>query len=77
MRVHVYTTARVRKILQGLFEIEGTTGVPVFMPPPSFYRPALERLRASLELFDDRLATRFPWRHLGETTLFKARKVGL
>ena len=76
VRVHVYTTARVRKILQGLFEIEATTGVPVFMPPPSFYRPALERLRASLELFDDRLATRFPWRHLGETTLFKARKVG-
>jgi SAM-dependent methyltransferase len=76
VRVRAYTTARVRKILQGLFEIEGTIGVPVFMPPPSFYRPALERLRASLELLDDRLATRFPWRHLGETTLFKARKVG-
>ena len=76
VRVHVYTPARVRRILEGLFEIEGTAGVPVFMPPPSLYHPAFERLRANLQLFDDHLAARFPWRLLGETTLFKVRKVG-
>ncbi len=74
--VHVYSLVHVRRMLEGLFEIEGTVGVPVFMPPPSFYRPAFERLRANLELFDDHLAARFPWRLLGETTLFRVRKVG-
>lgn len=73
--VRVYTPARVRQILHGLFDIEGTAGVPVFMPPPSFYDPAFERLRANLELFDNRLSTRFPWRHLGDTTMFTVRKV--
>ncbi len=77
VRVHLYTPSHVRKILRGLFDIETIAGVPVFMPPPSFYRLSFERLRASLESFDDRLAARFPWSHLGETTLFRARKVGL
>jgi len=69
-----YAPNRVRQILNGLFEIEGTAGVPVFMPPPSMYRRSFERLRAGLELIDDRFAGRFPWRLLGETTLFRVRK---
>lgn len=76
VRVHAYTPSRVRRTLKGLFEIGDTVGVPVFMPPPYLYDPAFERLRSNLQSFDDRLSTRFPWRLLGDTTLFRARKVG-
>ena len=76
IRFHVYTPAQVRRALEGLFEPGGTAGVPVFMPPPSFYDPAFERLRARLEPLDDRLSARFPWRLLGDTTLYKFRRVG-
>lgn len=75
VRFHTYTPVRVRESLEGFFEPGGTVGVPVFMPPPFLYNPMFERLRASLEPFDDRLAGRFPWRYLGDTTLFKVRRV--
>lgn len=76
IRVHAYTPAEVRQELRGLFELQGTVGVPVFMPPPSLYDPGFERMRSHLEAFDNRLAARFPWRVLGDTTLFKFRKAG-
>ncbi len=75
VRVHIYTPARVRAILKGLFQIEGFAGVPVFMPPPSLYHPSFEPLRAKLELLDNHFSRRFPWRLLGDSTLFRARKV--
>lgn len=75
VRFRTYTTASVRGLLEGLFVLRGSSGVPVFMPPPSFYNPEIEPLRASLEFFDNHLATRFPWRTLGDTTLFKFQKV--
>ena len=75
VRVHAYTPIQVRRILAGLFEIEATTGVPVFMPPPSYYDPSFEWVRACLERLDNHLSPRFPWRILGETTMFRARKV--
>src|SRR5712691_561061 len=76
VRVRTYTQARVRAILKGLFEVEGIAGLPVFMLPPSLYNPSFERVRAKLELFDNHLARRFPWRLLGDSTLFRTRKVG-
>ncbi len=71
VRFHSYTPMRVHHDLRGLFEPRGVVGVPVFMPPPFLYKPAFERLRATLEPFDDRLSRRFPWRYFGDTTLFK------
>lgn len=76
IRFHSYTPARVRQSLEGFFEPQDTVGVPVFMPPPFLYNPAFERLRANLEPFDDRLSARFPWRYLGDMTLFRVRRVG-
>jgi len=67
---------RVRRSLRDLFRIEASLGLPVFMPPPALYRPSFEALRANLESFDNGLARRLPWRLLGDTTLFKTRKVG-
>jgi SAM-dependent methyltransferase len=76
VRVHIYTPGRIRAVLKGLFQIEGIVGLPVFMPPPSLYDARFELLRAKLEVFDNHLARRFPWRLLGDSTLFRARKVG-
>lgn len=75
VRFHAYTPVRVLRTLEGFFEPLGVVGVPVFMPPPFLYNPAFERLRANLEPFDDRLSARFPWRYLGDTTLFKVARV--
>jgi SAM-dependent methyltransferase len=76
VRVRVYSPARIRGITNGLFSIEGLAGMPVFMPPPSLYRPSFDWLRASFESFDNRLARRFPWQLLGDSILFTTRKVG-
>lgn len=76
LRVHAYTPRQVRRLLEGLFAIGGIAGLPVFMPPPYLYHSTFERFRETLESFDDRLAMRFPWRLLGESTLFKVRRVG-
>jgi len=76
LRVHAYTPGEVRRLLRGYFAVGGIAGLPVFMPPPYLYHSAFERLLRTLELFDDRLAARFPWRSLGESTLFKVRRVG-
>jgi SAM-dependent methyltransferase len=75
IQVHAYTTAGVRRSLAGVFEVVAVRGVPVFMPPPSRYHPAMEGLRQPLEKLDDWLSGGFPWRYLGDTTLFKARKI--
>ena len=74
--VRAYSPGQVRRSLRDLFRIEASLGLPVFMPPPALYRPSFEALRANLESFDNGLARRLPWRLLGDTTLFKTRKVG-
>jgi len=76
LRVHAYTPGEVRRILRGFFAVGSIAGLPVFMPPPDLFHSAFERLWKTLELFDDRLADRFPWRSLGESTLFKVQRVG-
>jgi len=76
LRVHAYTPGEVRRILRGFFAVGSIAGLPVFMPPPYLFHSAFERLWKTLELFDDRLAARFPWRSLGESTLFKVQRVG-
>jgi len=75
LRVHAYTPRQVHRLLKGLFKIDGIAGLPVFLPPPYLYHSAFERLRETLESFDDHFSARFPWRLLGESTLFKVRKV--
>ena len=75
-QVRAYTPGQVRKLLQGLFAIRGIAGLPVFMPPPSLYHSAFDRFWGTLESFDDHLAARFPWRLLGESTMFRVRRVG-
>ena len=75
IRVRLYTPGGMSRIVKGLFEVRAYVGVPVFMPPSSLYDPTFEGLRRSLEHLDNRLSDRFPWRLLGESTLFKAQRV--
>lgn len=73
--VHAYSAAEVRRALAGRFEILDYRGLPVFMPPSRLYDPSLEHLRKDLERLDERFDRSFPWRELGDTTLYHARKV--
>lgn len=74
VRVRAYTVAEVRRVLRGLFEVETYRGLPVFQPPPHLYHPSAGRLVHGLSRRDDLWGGRFPWRELGETTLFRARR---
>ena len=71
-----YAPAEVRRSLEGLFDLAHMRAVPAFVPPSSFYRPSWEGLRRSLQELDEHLAGSFPWRYLGDHTLFHAHRVG-
>ena len=73
VQVHAYSAAEVRRALAGRFEILDHRGLPVFMPPSRLYDPTLEHVRKDLERLDDRFDRSFPWRELGDTTLYHAR----
>ena len=74
VQVHVYTVGEVRRALHGLFSLERYRGLPVFQPPSRLYDASLDPLIRELGRLDDRLDGWFPWRVLGETTLFRARR---
>jgi len=75
VQVHAYTASEVRRALAGRFEVLDHRGLPVFMPPSRLYDPTLEHIRKGLERLDDRFDRSFPWRELGDTTLYHARGV--
>ena len=74
VQVHVYTVGEVRRALHGLFSLERYRGLPVFQPPSRLYDASLDPLIRELGRLDDRLDGWFPWRVLGETTFFRARR---
>lgn len=74
VRVRAYTVREVRRELGDFFELESYRGLPVFQPSSRWYDPSQERLIRNLARLDDRWDRRLPWRLLGETTLFRARR---
>lgn len=74
LKVRDYTTPQVRRDLAGLFEVTAVRALPMFLPPSLLYHPAYDRLRGELERLDDRWDGSFPWRYLGDTTLFRTRR---
>ena len=75
VEVHAYSAAEVRRALAGRFEILDHRGLPVFMPPSRLYDPSIEHVRKDLERLDERFDRSFPWRELGDTTLYHARGI--
>lgn len=71
-----YSPTAVRRALVDVFDVRVVRGLPVFMPPPLLFDPARERLCRDLRRLDDRWSRSFPWRYLGETTLYRARRKG-
>jgi SAM-dependent methyltransferase len=70
-----YTPPEVRRELQGLFHPDSALGVPVFCPPPGYYRPEIEAYLRPLRSLDRRFCASFPWNALGDHTLFSFHRI--
>jgi len=75
LQTHDYSLREVRRALAGLYGIERVRGLPVFMPSSFLYQSRHRRIWSDLQRLDDRWDRAFPWRYLGETTLYRMRRV--
>ena len=76
VRMRSYLPTEVRRELGERFRCGGMVGLSVFSPSPGFYRPGMEPFLRPLRFLDDRFCARFPWKLLGDHTLFKFQKAG-
>lgn len=76
LEIHAYSVTQVRDAFASHFDLEGTVGIPTFLPPV-YLHPQYRRLGGGQRLLqglDLRLARRWPWNRLGEHTLYRFRK---
>lgn len=76
LEIHAYSAAQVRDAFASFFDLEGTIGVPTFLPPVYLHQQygRLGGGQRLLQEMDLRLARRRPWNRLGEHTLYRFRR---
>jgi SAM-dependent methyltransferase len=77
VRYHTYSPWDVEQAFEGFFELKELVGIPVFMPPTylhSFYEK-LGPVKDLLKRLDSLMASKYPWNHLGEHTLFTFQRL--
>ncbi len=76
VRVRDYRVGSVRSALTPEYALVDFRALPAFMPSSFLYDASRDRWWRELRRLDDRWDRSFPWRHLGETTWFRAVRRG-